>query len=230
MTTGRARMEHFSGHHFDHQYQNLGQADFELRCDRARKHVSLFIDGRFITQWTDRDAYFAPGSRLLFAPADTSSPCRLSHLTVTSWEGGPDSALSMQHPRRDTVLLVNETDRLSGTVESLENDTLTLASPYARLTFPLKKIADIRFAHRKKPSPPPNPKTKRNPPSSTSPPPAHLTVTLLPSDSAHPGKIRARHPDLGELLIDPAQITPPPLHPRRRSLRKLAGGIVPIDY
>ena len=59
----------------------------------------------------------------------------------------PDSARSMQHESRDIVLLNNGTDRFSGTINNITNNSLNLKNDYTNLDIPLNDIHQIHLHH-----------------------------------------------------------------------------------
>jgi len=122
-----------------------GEAEFDLRFNKAKKSVVLFIDGEYVAQWNDLE--FSPnnGKAIGFA-ANSKCELRLSDLRITSWNGLKDSALSMKHENRDIVLLSNGTDRFSGEITGISNGLLHLKSAYADIELPLDEISDIHFA------------------------------------------------------------------------------------
>jgi hypothetical protein len=126
---------------------NLGQsgeAEFDLRFDRTKNAIYLYVNGLYASQWNDLDGYVAPGDGLAFA-GNGNSRIRVSDILITSWSGTPDGARSLEHEDRDIVLLTNGTDRFSGQITSIADGKATLKGPYADLTLPLDELSEIHF-------------------------------------------------------------------------------------
>ncbi|BCX49730.1 hypothetical protein HAHE_36380 [Haloferula helveola] len=131
-----------------------GEADFELRTDRTKGTVSLFVNGEYSLQWQldpvdpdnpDNNSIPAGGG-IGFQILDDDSPVRISDVIVAEWNGMPDSARSLESDDFDVVLLTNGTDRFSGKVRSIRDGSLTLEGQYAELTIPMEEIAEVHFA------------------------------------------------------------------------------------
>ena len=126
---------------------NLGQsgeAEFDLRFDRTKNVIYLYVNGLYASQWNDLDGYVAPGDGLAFA-GNGNSRIKVSDILITSWSGTPDGARSLEHEDRDIVLLTNGTDRFSGQITSIADGKVTLKGPYADLTLPLEELSEIHF-------------------------------------------------------------------------------------
>ncbi len=141
------------------RFDDAGTAVFELRCDRKKGSVSLFVNGEFSMQWDlkpgievidgDEDmteAYGGHGNGIGFQMLGSDTPVRVSDIIVAEWNGMPDSARSLKSAEYDVVLLNNGTDRFSGKVSSIKDGKLILESRYAPLVIPLAEIAEIHLA------------------------------------------------------------------------------------
>lgn len=161
-----ARLSHCGydeeGEAFSHQvngstnrvnFEDVGEADFELRSDVSTGLVSFFVNGRFAMQWNvgdhlaAHDLEFPRGGGIAFVSrGGAKQPLRISEIMVAEWNGVPDSARSLENEDFDIILLTNGTDRFSGLVRSIANGELLLEGRYADLEIPLREIAEIQFA------------------------------------------------------------------------------------
>lgn len=141
------------------RFDDTGVAVFELRCDRKKGSVSLFVNDEFSMQWDLKpgvqadnddedieDTYGGRGDGVGFQMLGSDTPVRISDIIVAEWNGMPDSARSLRSEEHDVVLLTNGTDRFSGKVNSIKDGKLTLESRYAPLDIPLEEIAEIHLA------------------------------------------------------------------------------------
>lgn len=143
-----------------------GEAEFEIRCDRTKGTIALYVDGEFRMQWNvdeqlgddwhdeaaDEDAgshYAAPGGGIGFHVVGDRNPIRISNIIIAEWNGMPDSARSLESETSDVVLLTNGTDRFAGKVVSIRDGMLDVDGRYARLRVPLDEVAEIHFAREK---------------------------------------------------------------------------------
>lgn len=128
------------------------KSSFELRSDLDSGNFSLFVNGEFITQWSDpalkNDAVAAlDGSSLAFMPQIADGQAKLSDVIIAEWNGMPDSARSLQVKHQDIVLMTNGLDRLSGKALALEaGGQLLFRGKHGEFRLPLEDVAELRFA------------------------------------------------------------------------------------
>lgn len=148
---GNPTMERIQVNNPSIRLSETGAATFELRCDRLKGTILLYVDGEFAMQWSEpalgEDAgYAGKGGGFGFLTQMENSPVRVSDVVVAEWNGMPDSARSMQVDDQDIVLLANGTDRFSGKVTACQDGKLHLHGKFGNFTFPLEQIAEVRFA------------------------------------------------------------------------------------
>lgn len=139
---GRPETSSFKSESAHNQLRDQYEAEFETRIDRKKGLIAFFINGRRLAEWEDPAESLSDGGHLAF---NTGNNCfiRLSDISISDWNGMPDSALSMQSDTRDIVLLQNGTDRLSGKIISIGDEHLKLASDYATFEIPLEDVSDL---------------------------------------------------------------------------------------
>ena len=119
-----------------------GIVDVDIRFDRNKALIMLFINGEYVTQWTDPAGYIGKGTGIGFLNSN-SSAIRISDILVTTWNGSLDSAKSMESPDRDIALLTNGTDRFSGELTKIEDEMAFLKTNYAEIKVPLGDLSEI---------------------------------------------------------------------------------------
>jgi hypothetical protein len=142
--------------------ENSGQARFEIRSNRRTGEISIFVNDEFVTQWSDDlpwddakpDVINTPKSRdgngLGFCAFGRESMYRISDISLTEWNGMPDSARSMQMEDSDVALMCNGTDRFSGRLDTLDTEgNVWFEGRHGRFRFPLADLAEVRFAKSK---------------------------------------------------------------------------------
>ena len=141
---GKAQIARLDVPRVSQSLSETGTATVDLRFDRKKKFFILYINGNYAAQWTDPQAFERKGRSMGFS---SSGNCkvRLSHIYVTSWNGLRDTALSMEHEERDVALLINGTDRFSGSLTKIDQDTAYLKTAYAEMTIPVSDISSLEL-------------------------------------------------------------------------------------
>lgn len=191
------------------QLPNSGDATIELRSDRRKGLLMIFINDQYAAQWEDlprlksdqtpKDAESTDmplGRGFAIQCTGPTDPLRLSDMVISEWNGIKDSAYSMNHEKRDIILLGNGTDRYSGEITAIKNGTVHFKNAYSELEIPLAEVAEISFAK------PDKPETKEV---------AEGTVTtrFFPTGKisgiplvSEKNTLRLNHPDAAQLSID----------------------------
>ncbi|MDB4615156.1 hypothetical protein OAG80_01810 [Akkermansiaceae bacterium] len=125
-------------------YPESGEAEIDIRFDRKKKAILLYVDGQYSNQWSEVEDYAGKGGAIGFG---TTGNCRIkiSDIAVSSWSGTPDAARSMEHDERDIALLINGTDRFSGKITAIADGNVSLKSPYAEMSIPLNELSEVHL-------------------------------------------------------------------------------------
>lgn len=191
------------------QLPNSGDALIEIRSDRKKGLLMIFINGQYAAQWEDlprleaendedkEDATDMPlGNGFAIQCTSTSDPLRLSDVVISEWNGIKDSAYSMSHEKRDIILLGNGTDRYSGEVTAIKDGTVFFKNAFSDLQIPLAEISEIVFA---KPEKSENKEPIEGIVTARFYPTGKISGVPLSSDR---NKLRLNHPAAAELNID----------------------------
>ncbi|MFM2171205.1 MAG: hypothetical protein RI957_1434 [Verrucomicrobiota bacterium] len=137
------------------QLPESGEATIEVRCNRAKGLLMLFVNGQYAAQWEDIDSLKPEAERKEdegvpplgrgFA-IQCNNPLRVSEVVISEWSGIKDSAYSLSHEKRDIILLSNGTDRYSGEIIEIKDNKVIFKSAYSELAIPLTEISEIVFA------------------------------------------------------------------------------------
>jgi len=127
--------------------------NFELRSDLENSIFSLFVNGKFVTQWTDPvkadDKKLKPvdGRSLAFLPQIANAQVKLSDVIIAEWNGMPDSARSLQTDDQDIILMTNGLDRMAGKAIALEeNGMLRFKGKHGEFLLPLEEVSELHMA------------------------------------------------------------------------------------
>ena len=138
---------------------NIGEnttSTFELRSDLDNSSYSLFLNDKFIIQWTDpalrnENTKTISGNSLAFLPQIADAQIKISDVIIAEWNGMPDSARSLQVDDQDIILMTNGLDRLAGQAISLEeNNTLRFRGKHGEFLLPLDEISELHMANGKR--------------------------------------------------------------------------------
>lgn len=123
-------------------------ADFDLRLDRAKNNILLFVNGQFKAKWDLGAEYAGKGSHLAFKNQNSAkSSIRVSDIVISHWNGMKDSANSMESTNRDILLLNNGLDRFSGKFKELREGKVYFKGSYDNeLVIPVDDVKEIRLA------------------------------------------------------------------------------------
>lgn len=150
---GNARLDRVQSSSTSLRLGDSGKASVEIRCNRLSGEIVLFVDGEFVSQWSELDGAFGEGNGYVgkgegfgFVSQSNDASVRISEIIVAEWNGMPDSARSLQVDDADIVLLANGTDRFSGKVTGLHDGVLKLEGRFGNFEFPVAEIAEVRFA------------------------------------------------------------------------------------
>jgi hypothetical protein len=151
---GRPRLERFQSGNLSARMSETGRTSIEIRSNLAQGGFALFINDEFAMQWSEagmiageRAATRRTGGGIAFAANGENLSMRISDIMVSEWNGMPDSARSMETEDQDVVLMADGVDRYSGKVGRLdESGKLTLEARHGSFAFPLRDVAEIRFA------------------------------------------------------------------------------------
>ncbi|QTN34004.1 hypothetical protein HZ994_17325 [Akkermansiaceae bacterium] len=150
---GRPRLDRLQTSNSSLRLGDAGKASVEIRCNRISGEISLFVDGEFVSQWSELgggieegQGYAGKGDGFGFVAQSEGASMKLSEIIVSEWNGMPDSARSMQVDDADIVLLANGTDRFSGKVTGFHEGILKLEGRFGNFEFPIAEVAEVRFS------------------------------------------------------------------------------------
>ncbi|MEN8773781.1 MAG: hypothetical protein ABF379_05765 [Akkermansiaceae bacterium] len=141
--TGIARTQRMASVRSNISLSEGGEADIEIRYNRKKSIIILFINGNYAAQWNDLGGFPGDGTGFGIMNNTSNARVRVSEVMITSWNGMTDSANSMAHPDRDLVLLANGTDRFSGEITKIKNGIAHLKSEFMNAEIPVRDLSRI---------------------------------------------------------------------------------------
>ncbi len=182
------------------QLSEEDSAVFELRLDKTKRNIILFINGDFKAKWNLGDTYAGKGNHLAFKnDRNNKSPIRVSDITISHWNRMKDSANSMQSSQRDIILLNNGLDRYSGKFKEIREQKVYFQGSYDNeLVIPMDEVTEITLATHDK-------NTAKVPPKKPDDTYFYISpygrITGIPSQGPD-GTTKLQHSIIGEIMLD----------------------------
>ncbi len=134
---GNANIERF-------QRPTIKSAKFTLLVDKQERKLVLLVDGEIVRQWNDPNPFGGLGNGILFQPQEQGN-LRVSNIHVRDWDGKMPAAEDEPKADEDRIHFVNS-DKVSGTLNTITAGQVSFATAYATLTVPIERVAEINFS------------------------------------------------------------------------------------
>jgi hypothetical protein len=118
-------------------------ATFNLLVSKSARTITLLLNGRVLTQWTDTAEFAGQGNGISFR-SNTVGDLKISNIVIMEWDGKtPDSAEGVAAVVKDDLLRFINNDKVSGRLKSIAGDTVKFETSYATLDIPLARVVEI---------------------------------------------------------------------------------------
>ena len=111
-----------------------------LKINKSARTFALFLDNKFIKQWTDENEFTGTGTG--FGLVAQGQPMRVSNIVIGNWDG----QLNLDGPTKpgteDFVRLANG-DKLSGTLNTIANNQVSITATFGKMQIPLERVTAI---------------------------------------------------------------------------------------
>ncbi len=131
-----------------------------IRVNKETKSLWLLVDGTVVKQWTDPGEFVGTGKTLIFQ-SQPGSYARISNIKVATWDGKMDDATSTSAKSKEDSIKLQNQDRVSGKLKSIEGGKATFASSYADLSIPIDRVEQINMSNVGTDKPKPSPTAMR---------------------------------------------------------------------
>jgi hypothetical protein len=116
-----------------------------IHANKDTKTIWLYVNGNVVKQWTDPAEWAGKGTSLLFM-SQPGMFVRVSNIKVNTWDGQvADARVASAKSKEDNIKMENQ-DKVSGKLKSIENGKAIFASSYADLTIPLDRVEQITMS------------------------------------------------------------------------------------
>ncbi|MDB6028370.1 MAG: hypothetical protein JWM68_4593 [Verrucomicrobiales bacterium] len=125
-----------------HQKDN---ARVEVRVDKHRRSIALFVDGTLINRWFDVEGFAGTGTALRFVHHGTGA-IKLNNILVTDWDGQYEEALAPIATNKVDVARLRNGDQVVGTLTSVHDEQVVVStSENKKMEIPWNRVKQIEF-------------------------------------------------------------------------------------
>ncbi|MGC8744081.1 MAG: hypothetical protein ACP5T0_09400 [Verrucomicrobiia bacterium] len=121
------------------------KARVSIKVDKEQKNIALFINGIFQKVWKDEGDFIGDGNGILFNQ-QSSARIKISNIKISRWDGGVESADSVDSKSTNDVVRLANKDIIEGRVSAISNQILNIKTGYGSLDIPLERVIRIEFA------------------------------------------------------------------------------------
>jgi hypothetical protein len=121
------------------------RAHFDLRCSKRDHKLALLINGVLVKEWIDPDGFAGEGTGMRFVNQNAGA-VKLSNLHIRPWDGQLEQPSPAQSHRVTDSIRLADGSRVVGTIESISNGKLTIATGSSSQQVNLSQLRQIDFA------------------------------------------------------------------------------------
>ena len=99
-------------------FDGKSKAHIAIKCDKARRSVSLFVDGAMVKQWIDDRGFGGEGRGIRLVHQGMGS-VRLNNLRVTEWDGRFEMPPALPPNSGQDLTLVSTGRRVFGAIQTI---------------------------------------------------------------------------------------------------------------
>ncbi len=126
-------------------FQRKNTAHVDVRVNKAKRTLALFVDGALIKEWVDGERFIGEGTGVRFVHQGQGA-VKLSQLQVLEWDGQYEEKTPPAAGGKLDVAKLRNGDKVSGRLESILEDKATLALSGSKLDIPISRVKQIEFA------------------------------------------------------------------------------------
>ncbi|MEK7684442.1 MAG: hypothetical protein AAB466_03355 [Verrucomicrobiota bacterium] len=129
-------------------FSQKNTAHVDVRINKAKRSIALFVDGALIKEWIDGEQFIGEGTGIRFVHQDHQGQgaVKLSHLQILEWDGQYEEKTPPAAGGKQDVAKLRNGDKVSGHLESILDDKATMALSGSKLDIPISRVKQIEFA------------------------------------------------------------------------------------
>jgi hypothetical protein len=116
-----------------------------VRTNKEARTIALLVEGKMVKQWIDTADFAGTGGTLIFS-TQQGSYVKVSGIKVATWDGRLDEPQGAGAKSKEDSVKLENRDRVSGKLKSIEEGKALFASSYADLTIPLARVEEISMS------------------------------------------------------------------------------------
>ena len=120
-------------------------AHVDIRANKSKRSIALLVDGVLVKDWIDPEPFAGTGKGVRFVHQGQGS-VRLSNIRVTEWDGQFEEKYSIPPGSTADLVKVRNGERLSGTIQTIQNGELNMSTPAGPRTLKMDGIKQLEFA------------------------------------------------------------------------------------
>lgn len=128
------------------QFNQKNSAHIEVRANKKRGSVALYVDDVFVKEWIDPDGFVGTGTALRFVHQGGQGSLKLSNLRVAEWDGKMNTKSTNVYVGKVDLADLANGDKVSGKLEHFREGKMTFSTDAAKLDIPMNRIDEIHFA------------------------------------------------------------------------------------
>ena len=119
-------------------------ADWDIRMNKAKKSFALLLDGVLVKEWVDPEAFAGAGTAVRFVHQGQGA-VKLSKLKVSHWDGQFEEKPTPRSQLKLDLVKLKNGDKLDGSIQSLTDSKVVMASSERTVEVPLTRVKQIEF-------------------------------------------------------------------------------------
>ena len=125
------------------EMQTKNRVSVEIRINKEKAEMELYIDRKLIRKWRDTNGFAATGSGMAFFSQLNGPIVRVSHLRVSAWDGRSDPVQFDSSDHAEDMVFLKNRDEVPGKLKSMDGRTVVINSLGTDLTIPLERITRV---------------------------------------------------------------------------------------
>ncbi len=119
----------------------------DLRIDKKARTLWLFINGKQVSQWVDKEDFPVPGKLTFDTMDNNGSYTKISNIKLSEWNGKLDAKPETgSHKTTEDSVEMENADSLSGRINVIADGNIIIATAYSDVTVPLDHVTVVTMA------------------------------------------------------------------------------------
>jgi hypothetical protein len=129
-------------------FNQKNAAHIEIRASKAKRTITLLVDGQVLKQWIETEEFAGQGTGLRFVHQGQGK-VKLSNLRISAWDGQMKEKPAVSPDAKLDLVRLRNGDKAAGQVESIQNGRIAVSSGGTKLIIPLSRVKQVEFAGQK---------------------------------------------------------------------------------